>query len=55
VTASKAVARRRFAGATTHPELPPWAPQFHPGVPQEGADLASARLVFAEAMEEAPA
>lgn len=31
MTASKAVARRSFAGATTHPELPPWTPQAHPG------------------------
>jgi hypothetical protein len=55
VTASKAGARRRFAGAKTHPEFPPWAPQSHPDVPREASDLAGARLTFAEAMEEAPA
>jgi hypothetical protein len=55
VTALKAVARRHFAGATTRPELPSWAPQSHPDVSREAADLASARLAFAEAMEEAQA
>jgi lipopolysaccharide/colanic/teichoic acid biosynthesis glycosyltransferase len=33
VTASKAAPRRRFAGATPHPRLPPWAPHSPAGVP----------------------
>jgi lipopolysaccharide/colanic/teichoic acid biosynthesis glycosyltransferase len=33
VTASKTTARRRFAGAIAHPELPRWTPQSHPAAP----------------------